>query len=82
MLTVLLWVSVAWAGVTSPVLEVEVKVKAKVSQDLRTITGTIEADPHPGLRWVDLMSKMPIPTSAESSTMRPVPSSSAQPTSA
>ena len=45
MLTVLLWVSVAWAGVTSPVLEVEVKVKAKVSQDLRTITGTIEADP-------------------------------------
>ena len=65
MLTVLfLWVSVTWAGMTSPTtLEVEVKVKAKVSQDLRTITGTIEADEHPGLRWVDLMSKMPIPTS-------------------
>ena len=63
MWTVLLWVSVAWAGVTSPVLEVEVKIKAKVSQDLRTITGTIEADPHPGLQWVDLLSKMLIPTS-------------------
>ena len=63
MWTVLLWVSVAWAGVTSPVLEVEVKIKAKVSQDLRTITGTIESDPHPGLQWVDLLSRMPIPTS-------------------
>ena len=63
MWTVLLWVSVAWAGVTSPVLEVEVKIKAKVSQDLRTITGTIEVRPPPWPTVGGPLVRMPIPTS-------------------
>ena len=58
-----IWLSVAWAGVASPTISVEVRVKAKVSDDLRTITGTIEAPDHPDLKWVDLLSELPIPSS-------------------
>ena len=58
-----IWLSVAWAGVASPTVSVEVRVKAKISDDLRTITGTIEAPDHPDLKWVDLLSELPIPSS-------------------
>jgi len=58
-----IWFSIAWAGVAAPTAPIEVHIKAKVSEDLKTITGSIDAPDHPGLQWVDLLSQLPIPES-------------------
>jgi hypothetical protein len=55
--------SVATAGVIAPSVPIEVRIQAEVSADLRTITGTLSAESHPDLTWVDLLSQLPIPTS-------------------
>jgi hypothetical protein len=42
---------------------VTVYVRATVSDDLRTIHGTFEVEEYAGLQWVDLLSRLPVPTS-------------------
>ena len=56
-------ISASWADIVAPQATITVHVKAEVSEDFRTITGTFEAAEHPGLTWIDLLSHMPIPKS-------------------
>ena len=58
-----IFISVAVGGVSAPTAPITVHLKAKVSSDLATITGTFVTEDHPGLRWVDLLSRLPEPKS-------------------
>lgn len=63
MIALLLCCLTAFASVSPSRVVPVVKVRAEVSADLRTISGTFEASEMDGLNWVDLLSKLPNPTS-------------------
>lgn len=47
----------------APLVPVQVTIQATVSEDLQSIHGTFEVKDHAGLQWVDLLSRLPVPTS-------------------
>ena len=47
----------------SPLVPVKAYIRATVSEDLQTIHGTFEVEEYAGLQWVDLLSRLPVPTS-------------------
>ncbi len=47
----------------APLVPATAKIRATVSDDLRTIRGTIAVDDYPGLQWLDLLSQLPLPNS-------------------
>lgn len=51
----------ALGGVVAPAQQVQARIRATVSSDLRVIKGTFEANPHGELEWVDLLSRLPVP---------------------
>ena len=51
----------ALGGVVAPTGSVEARIRASVSDDLRVIQGTFEADAHENLEWVNLLSQLPMP---------------------
>ena len=63
MIAFLLCCFTAFATVSPTRVTPVVTVRAEVSSDLRTISGTFDAPEMDGLKWVDLLSKLPNPTS-------------------
>ena len=44
-------------------MPVRASIQATVSEDFRTIHGTFDVEEYAGLQWVDLLSRLPVPSS-------------------